>query len=92
MTRGQRSKDVKEQVAAINRKLKGWSNYFCLGPVNKAYGAVDYHAVGRLRQWLCKKYKVRGAGTARFSAEYLYLELGLVRLRWAKRNFPRATA
>ena len=89
MTQGRwRFKDVEEQVAAINSKLIGWSNYFCLGPVSKAYGAVDYHAVRRLRQWLCKKYKVRGAGISRFSAEYLYLELGLVRLRWIKRNFP----
>jgi group II intron reverse transcriptase/maturase len=89
MTRGRwRFKDVAEQVGAINRKLNGWSNYFSLGPVSKAYGAVDYHAVRRLRHWLCKKHKVRGAGVARFSAEYLYLELGLVRLRWIKRNFP----
>jgi len=83
-----RFKDEEEQVAAINRKLIGWSNYFCLGPVSKAYGAVDYHAVRRLRQWLCKKHKVRGAGVSRFSAEYLYLELGLARLRWLKRNVP----
>ena len=88
MTRGQRFKDVEEQVATINRKLNGWSNYFRLGPVSKAYGAVDYHVVRRLRQWLCRKHKVKGAGTSRFSAEYLYLELGLVRLRWIKRNFP----
>ena len=81
-------KDVEEQVATINRKLMGWSNYFCLGPVSKAYGAVDYHTVRRLRQWLCQKHKVRTAGVSRFSAEYLYLELGLVRLRWLKRNFP----
>ena len=85
MTSGQRSKDVEEQVAAINSKLRGWANYFRLGPVSKAYGAVDYHAVGRLRQWLCKKHKVKGAGLTRFSAEYLYLKLGLVRLRWIKR-------
>jgi len=78
-------KDVEQQVAAINRKLTGWSNYFCLGPVSKAYSAVDYHAVRRLRQWLCQKHKVRGAGLSRFSAEHLYLELGLVRLRWIKR-------
>jgi hypothetical protein len=88
MTHGQWSKDVEEQVATINRKLNGWSNYFRLGPVSKAYGAVDYHVVRRLRQWLCRKHKVKGAGTSRFSAEYLYLELGLVRLRWIKRNFP----
>ena len=79
MTSGQPFKDVKEQVDAINHKLNGWSNYFSLGQVSNAYGAVDYHAVRRLRQWLCKKHQVRGAGLSRFSAEHLYLELGLVR-------------
>ena len=88
MTSGPRLVDVQEPVAAINRKLTGWSNDFCLGQVSRAYGAVDYHVVRRLRQWLCRKHKVRGAGLSRFSAEYLYLELGLVRLRWTKRNFP----
>jgi RNA-directed DNA polymerase len=92
MTSGQRSKDVEEQVAAINHKLRGWSNYFRLGQVSKAYGAVDYHVVRRLRQWLCKKHEVRGAGLSRFSAEYLYLKLGLVRLRWTRRNFLCANA
>ena len=33
--------DTEEQVARINRKLVGWANYFCLGPVSKAYRAVD---------------------------------------------------
>ena len=28
----------------LNRKLLGWSNYFCLGPVSRAYRAVDSHA------------------------------------------------
>ena len=92
MTSGQRFKDVKEQVGAINRKLTGWSHYFRLGQVSPAYGAVDYHVVRRLRQWLCKKHQIRGAGLSRFSAEYLYLKLGLVRLRWIKRNFPCANA
>lgn len=80
-------KDVEKQVAAINRKLTGWSNYFSRGPVSDAYGAVDYHTVRRLRQWLCQKHKVRGAGISRFSAEYLYHELGLVRLKRKKGNF-----
>lgn len=92
MTSGQRCKDVKEQVATINRKLTGWSHYFRLGQVSPAYGAVDYHAVRRLRQWLCKKHQIRGAGLSRFSAEHLYLKLGLVRLRWIKRNFSCANA
>jgi hypothetical protein len=79
--------DVEKQVAAINRKLTGWANYFSQGPVSRIYSAVDNHTVRRLRQWLCRKHKVKGHGVSRFSAEYLYLELGLVRLRWIKRNF-----
>lgn len=80
--------DVEKQVATINRKLTGWSNYFSQGPVSRIYSAVDYHTVRRLRQWLCRKHKVKGHGVSRFSAEHLYFELGLVRLRWIKRNFP----
>jgi group II intron reverse transcriptase/maturase len=85
-------KSEKEQVAAINRKLNGWSNYFCLGPVSNAYGAVDNHVNRRLRRWLCRKHAVRGAGTSRFSDHYLYQSLGLVRLSVTTRNFPWAKA
>ena len=81
-------KDVEERVAAINRKLTGWSNYFCLGSVHKAYRAVDLHAVRRLRRWLRQKFKARGAGVSRFPAAYLTHELGLVRLPRIKRTFP----
>jgi group II intron reverse transcriptase/maturase len=85
-------KGEEEQVAAINRKLNGWSNYFCLGPVSNAYRAVDNHVNRRLRRWLCKKHKVRGAGTSRFTADHLYQSLGLVRLSVTTRNFPWANA
>ena len=65
----------------LNRMLVGWANYFCLGPVSKAYRAVDRHTGRRLRQWLCRKHKVQGRGSSRYPDEYLYQELGLVRLR-----------
>ena len=80
---------VQKLQDALHAKAKGspnWANW------RNADGAVDYHAVRRLRQWLCQKHKVRGAGLSRFSAESLYLELRLVRLRWIKRNFPWANA
>jgi hypothetical protein len=72
--------DTEVQVARINRKLRGWSNYFCLGPVSKAYHAVDRHAASRLRRWLRKKHKVRGRGIARYPDEYLYQKLKLAQL------------
>lgn len=85
-----RFKDEEKQVAIINRKLNGWSNYFRLGPVSNAYRAVDNHVKRRLRRWLCKKHKVRGAGTSRFPDDYLYQTIGLVRLSATTRNFPWA--
>jgi len=71
------SRQVEYQVAEINRKLKGWANYFRLGTVQKAYRVVDNHARYRFRQWLKAKYKVRGPGKTRFPKGYLYEELGL---------------
>jgi hypothetical protein len=81
---------AEERVAEINSKLMGWANYFCLGPVSKAYHAVDKHTCQRLRQWLCDKHKVQGTGTSRFSDEYLYQTLGLIRLTELTRNFSWA--
>ncbi len=80
------------QIAKLNRMLGGWANYFCLGPVSKAYEHVDYHTRQRLRHWLCRKHKVRGQGTSRFPDEYLYEKLNLVQLKRRTRNFPWAKA
>ena len=84
--------EVQDRVEKLNRMLTGWANYFCLGPVSKAYRIVDVHARHRLRQWLCAKHKVKGQGTTRFPDEYLEQTLGLVRLQAKTRNFPWATA
>ena len=84
--------DPEEQVARLNRMLVGWSNYFCLGPVSKAYRSVDRHAAGRLRQWLRRKHKLQGRGTARYPDSYLYEKLGLVRLSERTRYLPWANA
>lgn len=83
---------AEDRVARLNRLMRGWANYFHLGPVSKAYRSVDRHATRRLRQWLRAKHKVRGEGTSRFSDQYLYDELGLVRLQQRTRSFPWATA
>ena len=83
--------DHEQVVAKLNRMMGGWANYFCLGPVSKAYRAVERHACKRLRQWLCAKHKRQGSGTKRYSDEALYGEFGLVRLTFKTASFPWAT-
>jgi group II intron reverse transcriptase/maturase len=85
-------KDSEDRVAALNRILVGWANYFRLGPVSTAYRAVDRHATERLRRWLCKKHKLPGQGTARFPDAHLYDLFGLQRLSVRTRNLPWAKA
>ena len=81
-----------DQVAQLNRMLEGWSNYFCLGAVSKAYRSVDQHVTGRLRQWLRRKHKLRSTGQTRYPDSYLYKKLGLLRLSERTRSFPWAKA
>lgn len=84
--------DPEEIVGRLNLMLRGWANYFSYGPVGRAYRAVDFHARERLRQWLCRKHKVAGRGTARFPLQYGYQQLGLIELRVLRRRLPRANA
>ena len=84
--------DAETVVGKLNRMMVGWANYFCLGPVSKAYRAVERHARKRLRQWLCAKHKVSGRGTGRFPARAVHDELGLVRLSTRTRSLPWATS
>jgi group II intron reverse transcriptase/maturase len=79
-------------VRRLNRLLAGWGNYFCLGPVSKAYESVDAHARERLRRWLRVKHKCRGRAAARYPDELLYDTLGLVRLSRTTRDLPWAKA
>jgi len=84
--------EATKMVGSLNRTLRGWANYFCLGPVSKAYRAVDSHTRYRLRHWLCKKHKRAGRGTRSFPDQYLYGKLGLVRLEKLTANLPWAKA
>ena len=84
--------DAAEVVRRLNRRLRGWANYFKLGPVSPAYRAVDRHVTSRLRRWLCKKHKQPMPGRTRYPDSYLYQQLGLVQLTCLTRNFPWATA
>ena len=84
--------EPEEQVAHLNRMLRGWANYFCLGPVSKAYRGLDLYARYRLRRWLCCKHRLQNRGTSRFPSEYLYQTLGLVELAPRTKDLPWANA
>jgi RNA-directed DNA polymerase len=84
--------DQEMVVKRLNRVMTGWANYFCLGPVSKAYRAVDRHARKRLRQWLCAKHKTSGSATRQFPEASLHPVLGLVCLTTRTSNFPWATS
>jgi len=90
--RGKTYEEVPDKVAELNRTLIGWSNYFCLGPVSRAYKAVESHARHRLRQWLRAKHLGRGSGGPRLTIAHLHEVLGLVRLTDRTRDFPWAKA
>jgi len=79
-------------VAKLNRTMIGWANYFSLGPVSKAYRAVERHARKRLRQWLCSKHQISWQATKKFSEAVLHEGLGLVRLTKRTGSFPWATS
>jgi RNA-directed DNA polymerase len=79
-------------VGRLNRKLAGWANYFCLGPVSPAYRAINIHVTQRLRRWLCKKHKVQGKGFRRYPDQYLHAKLGLINLPKRTHDLPWAKA
>ena len=86
--------DSKTTVARLNRMMIGWANYFCLGPVSKAYSAVDTHARRRLRRWLCDKHNEPRPAYKRFPEASLHSVYGLVQLphRTAQVALGRARA
>jgi group II intron reverse transcriptase/maturase len=82
--------DHQTVVTKLNQMMTGWANYFCLGPVSKAYRAVDRHARKRLRQWVCAKHKVKRSAAGRFPEATLHAKFGLVRLVERTHNFSWA--
>lgn len=80
-------KPEKTMVEELNRTLRGWGNYFCLGAVSRAYRAVNNHAQHRLRQWLNGKHASRKYRPKRYTSDYLHDRLGLVRLAQHAANF-----
>lgn len=82
-------KDEADQIRRLNEKLNGWSNYFCLGVVDRAYRAIDQQVRARLRRWLCRKHKISGSGCREYPDVKL-TAMGLVTLSTSSRSKPSA--
>jgi group II intron reverse transcriptase/maturase len=83
---------AEQVVTELNDGLRGWANYFALGPVEDAYRAIESCVTRRLRRWLCIKHEIRGSGCYRFTDQYLHDTLGLVRIRDLVHHLPWANA
>ena len=66
---------VDEVVEAVNRKLRGWGQYFIIGTLEPAYRTVDRYTCTLLRQFLVRRHKVPGRGTRRFSYPHPFLPM-----------------
>jgi RNA-directed DNA polymerase len=70
-----------EIVTPLNRKLRGWANYFSYGTTWQSYWAADWYVCDRVRGFLQRRQKVPTRGTRRFSDQYIYSRLGVLSLR-----------
>jgi group II intron reverse transcriptase/maturase len=84
--------DVAQLVAELNRVLRGWAGYFCLGPVSRAYRKINSHVRFRFRQWWGAKHKQRPRQPQWFWSPWLEETFGLLQLRWDPKRLPRAGA
>jgi RNA-directed DNA polymerase len=74
--------DVEVLIGRINRKLRGWSNYFRIGTISQAYRSINSHVRYRVRRWLCAKHKVdKSHGKSRYPDSYLSRKLKLFELK-----------
>lgn len=70
-----------EVCRQLNWLVRGWSNYFSYGTRLMAYRAVDNHVYQRTKHFLVRRHKVPTRGTRRFSADVVFDEMGVQRLR-----------
>src|SRR5258705_9040450 len=68
---------VEGVIAKINPVLRGWGNYFRVGPSSICFGGVKRWGEGKVRRQLMRARGRKGFGWTRWSSEWLYGRLGL---------------
>jgi len=86
------SLDPAEVVTELNRALRGWAGYFCLGPVSDTYRTINAHVRYRFRKWWGAKHKTRQLGPCWYWSPWLEQTFGLLQLRWDPSRLPHAKA
>jgi Retron-type reverse transcriptase len=81
-----------QMVGKLNRVLRGWAGYFCIGPVTPAYRKVNSHVRYRFRQWWGAKHRTRAAGPGWYWSPWLEKSFGLIQLKWDPSRLPQAKA
>jgi RNA-directed DNA polymerase len=64
----------------LNRLLRGWSQYFNYGTRSRAYQSVNRYVHDQVCHFLRRRQQLPSRGTARFSADVLADDLGILRL------------
>ncbi|MCD8481816.1 MAG: group II intron reverse transcriptase/maturase [Verrucomicrobia bacterium] len=70
-------RDAREVVCDLNRRLRGWGNYFRLGQHQATFAKLQRYAEHRLIRWLAAKHDCRSGMWKRFTWRGLHEEYGL---------------
>lgn len=81
---------AESRIVELNSIIRGWSGYFNQGPVLSSYKLIQRYTERRLRSWLVRKHKQRGAGYGRYPDEFLYGKLGLIKLPTVMADLSKA--
>lgn len=68
---------VKEQVANLNRYLRGWMGYFRLGNGSATFRELAQFVNKRVRHVIWRRKGRRGYGWGKLTSDYIYGQLGL---------------
>jgi hypothetical protein len=81
-----------QMVVELNRVLSGWANYFCLGPITRAYRKINSHVRYRFRRWWESKHRTPARGGFWYQSPKLEEVFGLLHLKWDPSRLPYAKA
>jgi hypothetical protein len=88
MDRRSTGRELNAVVADLNRRLRGWANYFRWGNSAKKFARVDWYVHQRLAIWMSKKHKLRRKRNwDRFDWEW-QRRIGVYQLVGKARSYP----